>query len=167
MNLIIDSNLNPYLISKPLIDHINIGYFGSQGINDITSPANYELHRNCRTLNFKLCFQSERVNEEKWSECIKVSWKRNILKVLCKVVTLKAELCTVNGRLHLVRVDGDTKEAGVGVDQLVDIADLQIPENGGVIEVGQVGHVLTAVELWGVHLAHLVLLVNLLLAPEK
>ena len=105
------------------------------------------------------------MNEEKWSECIKVSWKRNILKVLCKVVTLKAELYTVNGSLHLVRVDGDTEEAGVGVDQLVDIADLQIPEDGGVIEVGQVGHVLTAVELRGVDLAHLVLLVHLLLAP--
>ena len=105
------------------------------------------------------------MNEEKWSECIKVSWKRNILKVLCKVVTLKAELYTVNGRLHLVRVDGDTEEAGVSVDKLVDISDLQVPEDGGVIEVGQVGHVLTAVELRGVDLAHLVLLVHLLLAP--
>ena len=105
------------------------------------------------------------MNEEKWSECIKVSWKRNILKVLCKVVTLKAGHYTINAMLHLVRVDGDTEEAGVGVDKLVDISDLQVPEDGGVIEVGQVGHVLTAVELRGVDLAHLVLLVHLLLAP--
>ena len=105
------------------------------------------------------------MNEEKWSECIKVSVKRNILKVLCKVVNLKAVIKTINGRLHLVGVDGDTEEAGVGVDQLVDISDLQIPENRGVIEIGQVGHILAAVELGGVDLTHLVLLVHLLLAP--
>ena len=59
------------------------------------------------------------MNEEKWSECIKVSVKRNILKVLCKVVNPKAVFKTINWRLHLVGVDGDTEEAGVGVDQLV------------------------------------------------
>ena len=105
------------------------------------------------------------MNEEKWSECIKVSVKRNILKVLCKVVNLKAVIKTINARLHLVGVDGDTEEAGVGVDQLVDISDLQIPENGGIIEIGQVGHILAAVKLGGVDLTHLVLLVHLLLAP--
>ena len=105
------------------------------------------------------------MNGEKWSECIKVSVKRNILKVLCKVVNPKAVFKTINWRLHLVGVDGDTEEAGVGVDQLVDISDLQVPEYGGVIEVGQVGHILAAVELGGVDLAHLVLLVHLLLAP--
>ena len=105
------------------------------------------------------------MNEEKLSECIKVSVKRNILKVLCKVVNPKAVFKTINWRLHLVGVDGDTEEAGVGVDQLVDISDLQVPEDGGVIEVGQVGHILAAIELGGVDLAHLVLLVHLLLAP--
>ena len=70
---------------------------------------------------------------------------------------------TINERLHLVGVDGDTEEAGVGVDQLVDISDLQIPENRGVIEIGQIGHILAAVELGGVDLTHLVLLVHLLL----
>ena len=107
------------------------------------------------------------MNEEKWSECIKVSLKRNIPKVLCKVVTLKAPLYTSNWRLHLVRVDGNTEEAGVCVDQLVDISDLQVPKDGGVVEVGQVGHVLAAVELGRVDLAHLVLFVHLLLAPDN
>ena len=65
----------------------------------------------------------------------------------------------------LVWVDGDTEEARVGVDQSLHVSHLQVEQHRGVIEVSQVGHVLTAVELRGVHLAHLVLLVHLLLAP--
>ena len=41
-------------------------------------------------------------------------------------------------QIYLVRVDSDTEEAGVGVDQLVDISDPQVPEDRGVVQVGQV-----------------------------
>ncbi len=64
---------------------------------------------------------------------------------------------------HLVRVDGNTEEARVGVDELVDVADPQVPEHGGVVQVGQVRHVVTAVELGRIDLAYLVLLEHLLL----
>ena len=47
----------------------------------------------------------------------------------------------------LVGVDSDTEEAGVGVDEPLDIALLQIEQHGGVIEVSQAGHVLAAVIL--------------------
>ena len=47
----------------------------------------------------------------------------------------------------LVGIDGNTEEAGVGVDQSLNIALLQIEEDRCVIEVGQAGHVLTAVIL--------------------
>ena len=76
----------------------------------------WHIHESKLMKLLQLHNSNERVNEEKWSECIKVSVKRNILKVLCKVVNLKAVIKTINGRLHLVRVDGDTEEAGVGVD---------------------------------------------------
>ena len=47
----------------------------------------------------------------------------------------------------LVRIDCDTEEAGVGVDQPLDVPLVQDEEDGGVVEVGQVGHVLAAVVL--------------------
>ena len=49
--------------------------------------------------------------------------------------------------IPLVRVDGDTEEAGVGVDQLVLIAHHGVPEDAGVAKERQIGHVLRAVEL--------------------
>ena len=52
----------------------------------------------------------------------------------------------------LVRVDGDTEEAGVGVDQLVLVPDHRVPENAGITKESQVSHVLRAVELRGVDL---------------
>ena len=58
----------------------------------------------------------------------------------------------------LVRVDGDTEETGVGVDQPLYVALVQVEQDGGVIEVGQVGHVLAAVVLGRVDLGHQVLL---------
>ena len=64
---------------------------------------------------------------------------------------------------YLVRVDRDTEEPGVGVDELVHVANSQVPQDRGVVEVGQVGHVLAAVELRGVDLADQVLLEHLLL----
>ena len=40
------------------------------------------------------------------------------------------------------------------VDQLGLVTPLQVVEDGGVVEVGQVDHVVTLLELWGVHLTH-------------
>ena len=67
-------------------------------------------------------------------------------------------------QIYLVRVDCDTEETRVGVDKLVDISDPQVPQDGGVIEVGQVGHVNAAVELGRVDLSNLVLLPDLFLS---
>ena len=50
-------------------------------------------------------------------------------------------------REPLVRVDSDTEEAGVGVDQPLDVALLQVEQHRCVIEVSQAGHVLAAVIL--------------------
>ena len=55
-------------------------------------------------------------------------------------------------REPLVGVDSDTEEARVGVDQPLHVAHLQVKQDRGVIEVGQVGHVLAAVVLGRVHL---------------
>merc|ERR1712045_366639 len=66
----------------------------------------------------------------------------------------------------LVGVDGDTEETRVGVDQLVLVSDDRVPQNTGVTEIGEVGHVLRAVELGRVDLADLLLLVHLDLAVD-
>ena len=66
----------------------------------------------------------------------------------------------VNGE-PLVWVDGDTEEAGVGVDQPLDISLVQVEQDGRIIEVGQVGHVLAAVILRRVDLGDQLLLVLL------
>ena len=52
----------------------------------------------------------------------------------------------------LVGVDSDAEEAGVGVDELLNVTLLQIEEDGGVIQIGEVRHVLTAVVLGRVNL---------------
>ena len=52
----------------------------------------------------------------------------------------------------LVRVDGDTEEARVGVDQLVLVPHHGVPENAGITEEGEVSHFLGAVKLGGVDL---------------
>ena len=46
-----------------------------------------------------------------------------------------------------VRVDHNDKEARIGVDHLGLVTGLQVPEDGGVIEVGQVDHVLALLKL--------------------
>ena len=61
----------------------------------------------------------------------------------------------------LVRVDGDTEEAGVGVDQPLDISLVQVEQDGRIVEIGQVGHVLAAVVFGRVDLGHQLLLVFL------
>ena len=66
----------------------------------------------------------------------------------------------------LVRVDGDTEEAGVGVDQLVLVPDHGVPEDAGITEEGEIGHVLGHVKLGGVDLADLLGFVDLHLATN-
>ena len=66
-------------------------------------------------------------------------------------------LSTYDGE-PLVRVDGNTEKAGVGVDELLHIALLEVEEDGGLVEVSQVGHVLAAVVLGRVDLPNHVLL---------
>ena len=38
---------------------------------------------------------------------------------------------------YLVWIDGDTKEAGVGVDELIFVSDNRIPQDTGIIKIGQ------------------------------
>ena len=45
-------------------------------------------------------------------------------------------------KVTLVRVDGDTEEAGVGVDQLILVSDHGDPEDTSVTEESEVSHVL-------------------------
>ena len=52
------------------------------------------------------------------------------------------------------------------IDELDEVALLEVVEHGGVVEVGQVGHVLALLILGRVHLLHLLLLNALLLETE-
>ena len=62
-------------------------------------------------------------------------------------------------REPLVGVDGNTEEAGVGVDQPLNIPLVQVEEDRSVVEVGEVGHVLAAIILGRVDLCDQLLLV--------
>merc|ERR1712214_108770 len=52
----------------------------------------------------------------------------------------------------LVGIHSNTEETRVGIDKSLNISLFQVEENRGIIEVGQVGHVLTAVILRRVNL---------------
>ena len=60
--------------------------------------------------------------------------------------------------IYLVRVDCYTEESRICVDKLIDISDSQVPQDRGVIEIRQVGHVGAAVELGRIDLPNLILL---------
>jgi hypothetical protein len=49
------------------------------------------------------------------------------------------------------------------VDESAVVSIFQVPEDGGIVEIGEAGHVLAFLELWRVHLRHLLLLEHLLL----
>ena len=66
----------------------------------------------------------------------------------------------------LVRVDHNDKKARIGVDHLRLVAGLQVPEDRGVIEEGQVDHVLASLKLGWVDPTHLTLRVNHLLVAD-
>ncbi len=65
-----------------------------------------------------------------------------------------------------VGVHHHTEEARVGVDELSLVTDLQVVEDGGVIEEGQVGHVLALLELRWVDLPNLSRLEHFFLKRE-
>ena len=64
----------------------------------------------------------------------------------------------------LVWVDHNTEETRVGVDELIHIANLQVVQDGRVVQVCQVGHILAFLVLGWVDLMDLVLLVLLSLS---
>merc|ERR1719412_306673 len=69
-------------------------------------------------------------------------------------------------REPLVGVDGNTEEARVGVDQLVDIPDNRVPVDAGVTQEGKTRHVIGAVKLGRVDLVHNILLEGLHLSVD-
>ena len=68
-------------------------------------------------------------------------------------------------RVPLVRVDNHHKEAGIRMDHLRLVTGLQVPEDRGVVEEGQVDHVLALLELGRIHPAYLTCLQGELLVP--
>ena len=50
-------------------------------------------------------------------------------------------------RVPLVRVDNHHKEAGIRMDHLRLVTGLQVPEDGGVVKIGQIHHVLAFFKL--------------------
>jgi hypothetical protein len=61
----------------------------------------------------------------------------------------------------LIRIHSNTEQAGVRIDEFLVVSPAEIEEDGRIIEIGQVGHILTTVELGGIHLSYKVLLVFL------
>ena len=55
-------------------------------------------------------------------------------------------------RKPLVRVDCNAEKSGVGVNQSLNIALLQVEQDGSIVEIGQVRHVLATVVLGRVDL---------------
>jgi hypothetical protein len=55
----------------------------------------------------------------------------------------------------LVWVHNNAEKARVGVDKLGFVANLQIVEDRGVIQKGQIGHVFTFFKLWRVDLTNI------------
>ena len=63
----------------------------------------------------------------------------------------------------LVRVDGDTEETRVGVDELILIPDNGVPQDASIIKISQTRHIIAAVKLGRIDLANLVFLENFFL----
>merc|ERR1719420_768414 len=68
--------------------------------------------------------------------------------------------------ITLVGVDNNNEETRVGVDKLGLVTGLQVPEDGSIIEEGQVDHVLNFLELGWIDLATLSSLVGELLVSD-
>ena len=63
----------------------------------------------------------------------------------------------------LVRVDGDTEETRVGVNELILVPDNGVPQDTSIIKISQTGHIIAAVKLGRIDLAYLVFLENFFL----
>ena len=63
----------------------------------------------------------------------------------------------------LVRVDGDTEETRVGVNELILVPDNGVPQDASIIKISQTGHIIAAVKLGRIDLANLVFLENFFL----
>ena len=66
----------------------------------------------------------------------------------------------------LVGVDGNTEETRVGVDELILVPNNRVPQDAGIIKVGQARHVIGAVELRWVDLTNLISLEDFFLEKE-
>ena len=58
----------------------------------------------------------------------------------------------------LVRIDGNTEQTRVGVNELILVPDHRVPQNTSIIQVSQAGHIFRAIKLWWIDLANLILL---------
>ena len=58
----------------------------------------------------------------------------------------------------LVRIDGNTKKARVGVNELILVPNHRVPQNASIIQIGQASHIIRAIKLWWIDLANLILL---------
>ena len=56
----------------------------------------------------------------------------------------------------LVRIDGNTEETRVGVDEFIFVPDHRIPQNTSIIEIGQAGHIIRAVKFGRIDLSNLI-----------
>ena len=64
-------------------------------------------------------------------------------------------------RETLIRIDGNTEQARVGVDEFILVPNHRVPQDTGIIKISQASHVITAIKLGWVDLVNLVLLENL------
>ena len=57
-----------------------------------------------------------------------------------------------------IGIDGNTEEARIGVDKLIDVPNHRVPQDTSIIQICQTSHIIRAVELGRVDLTNLVLL---------
>merc|ERR1739848_671152 len=57
-----------------------------------------------------------------------------------------------------IGIDGNTEEARIGVDKLIDVPNHRVPQDTSIIQKGQTSHIIRAVEFGRVDLTNLVLL---------
>merc|ERR1711971_1173644 len=57
-----------------------------------------------------------------------------------------------------IGIDGNTEEARIGVDKLIDVPNHGVPQDACIIEISQTSHILGAVKLGRIDLANLILL---------
>ena len=65
--------------------------------------------------------------------------------------------------ITFVRIDNDTKKAGVGVNQLCLVSNFKIMKDRCVIKICEVRHILTFLKLWWIDLTDVCSLENLFL----